>query len=166
LSTWGPLVLVAPEPAPPPPDVAAPEVHAAFVAAGMDGLVHWGRHSWDVACNWKVFVDNYLDGGYHVAIAHPGLAGQLDLDAYETRVYARSSLQTAGGADARIGGGALYGWLYPNIMLNRYGPVLDVNVVYPTGPRTCRVLFDYWFTPDALADEAFVAASVASSVAT
>jgi len=24
-------------------------------------------------CNWKVFVDNYLDGGYHVAHAHKGL---------------------------------------------------------------------------------------------
>ena len=29
-------------------------------------------------CNWKVFVDNYLDGGYHVPHLHPGLASVLD----------------------------------------------------------------------------------------
>src|SRR5256886_8292263 len=24
------------------------------------------RSMYDIHCNWKVFVDNYLDGGYHV----------------------------------------------------------------------------------------------------
>ena len=29
-------------------------------------------------CNWKVFVDNYLDGGYHVPHLHKGLDSVLD----------------------------------------------------------------------------------------
>ena len=57
---------------------AVDEAHApdfdAFVA-GIDarlgaerGLEHYGNHhraSYDIACNWKVYVDNYLEG-YHV----------------------------------------------------------------------------------------------------
>lgn len=25
------------------------------------------RHTYNIKCNWKVFADNYLDGGYHIA---------------------------------------------------------------------------------------------------
>ena len=35
-----------------------------------------------MGCNWKVYVDNYLDGGYHVNTVHPGLAGVLDYAQY------------------------------------------------------------------------------------
>ena len=33
-----------------------------------------GRFTYEIKCNWKVFVDNYLDGGYHVPWMHPGLS--------------------------------------------------------------------------------------------
>jgi len=33
------------------------------------------RRSYDLRCNWKVYVDNYLDGGYHVSVLHKALAG-------------------------------------------------------------------------------------------
>ena len=32
-----------------------------------------------VSCNWKVFVDNYLDGGYHVQHLHKDLAAALSI---------------------------------------------------------------------------------------
>jgi len=36
--------------------------------------LHWvERRSYTLNCNWKVFVDNYLDGGYHVPHLHKGL---------------------------------------------------------------------------------------------
>ena len=41
---------------------------ASVRALGLEGL-HWmERRSYTFDCNWKVFVDNYLDGGYHVRI--------------------------------------------------------------------------------------------------
>ena len=40
------------------------------------------RVNYDVACNWKVFVDNYLDGGYHVDVVHGDLTAGLDIDSY------------------------------------------------------------------------------------
>ena len=46
-------------------------------------------------CCVQVFADNYLDGGYHVAFAHPSLAADLDLRGYTSRLYERVSIQSA-----------------------------------------------------------------------
>ena len=35
-------------------------------------LHYFDRRSYDIHCNWKVYVDNYLDGGYHVPHLHKG----------------------------------------------------------------------------------------------
>ncbi len=150
--------------------------------AEVDGRISLGslrfvkRHSYDLECNWKVFVDNYLDGGYHVAHLHRGLAGQLDLGSYETRVFARLSLQLCGESGAfepvddegvevpgRLEGGAVYAFVYPNFMLNRYGPILDVNHVSPLGPERCRTVFDYYFDEAVADDDEFVERSLVAS---
>ncbi|MEO6384094.1 MAG: aromatic ring-hydroxylating dioxygenase subunit alpha, partial [Thermomonas sp.] len=66
----------------------------AFVA-GIDarlgtvrGLENYGRHhrvGYDIACNWKVYVDNFLEG-YHVPHVHPGLNRLLDYRSYRTEL--------------------------------------------------------------------------------
>ncbi|KFK40841.1 hypothetical protein AALP_AA2G048600 [Arabis alpina] len=42
------------------------------------------RREYTIDCNWKVFCDNYLDGGYHVPYAHKGLISGLNLESYST----------------------------------------------------------------------------------
>ncbi len=114
------------------------------------------RREYTLRCNWKVFVDNYLDGGYHVAHLHKGLAGQLDLGSYRTELFERFSIQSCGAAgdtgvnsdtdfSQRIGGGALYAWNHPNLMINRYGPMMDINVVLPLSHDRTQVIFEYYF---------------------
>lgn len=36
------------------------------VGMSDSSLVHITRREYVLDCNWKVFADNYLDGGYHV----------------------------------------------------------------------------------------------------
>jgi len=112
------------------------------------------RVSYDVNCNWKVYVDNYLDGGYHIRTVHPELAGVLDYSQYRTAVYPSTSLQssplTGGDADdaanrTRKGDLAAYWWVWPNFMLNLYDGIADTNLVLPLGPDRCRVVFDFYF---------------------
>ena len=31
----------------------------------------------------------------------------------------------------RLGGNSVYAYLYPNMMINRYGPWMDTNIVVP-----------------------------------
>ena len=45
--------------------------------------LHWfERRHYMLSCNWKVFVDNYLDGGYHVPHLHHGLNSVLSYGGY------------------------------------------------------------------------------------
>jgi len=174
VEVWGPLVFV--HPGRPERSVAeelAP-LSEMLEPTGWTSLRHALRRSYAMACNWKVFVDNYLDGGYHVAHLHKGLAGQLDMASYRTELFERFNVQScpsAGEASfhgrdfrARIGSGALYAWIHPNLMLNRYGPILDTNWVRPLDVERCEVVFDYWF-PETEGEEArrFIEASLEAS---
>lgn len=107
------------------------------------------RKSYEIKCNWKVYVDNYLDGGYHVQHLHKDLAGQLNLEDYKIENFTSHTIQSCEGAQhnksERIGGEALYVWLHPNFMINRYGDIMDTNWVIPLGPDRCLTVFDYYF---------------------
>lgn len=120
---------------------------------GLSGLRFVDRRVYEVHCNWKVFVDNYLDGGYHVPHIHPGLGSVLDYAQYTIEIEDRYCLQsspiTSGGdattSQVRRGARANYFWLYPNFMLNWYEGVMDVNVVQPLSIDRTRVIFDFYF---------------------
>ncbi|CAM8883954.1 unnamed protein product [Rhodiola kirilowii] len=121
-------------------------------------------------CNWKVFVDNYLDGGYHVPYAHKGLASGLDLGSYSTTMYEKLSIQKCEGGPTvdnvefdRLGLKALYAFIYPNFMINRYGPWMDTNLVLPLGHKKCRVVFDYFLEASLADDKSFIERSLNES---
>jgi len=65
-----------------------------------DPLVHLCRREYIINCNWKVFCDNYLDGGYHVQYAHKDLASNLNLKDYNIELHEVLSLQTCSPAAA------------------------------------------------------------------
>jgi choline monooxygenase len=108
------------------------------------------RVSYDVACNWKVYVDNYLEG-YHVPHIHPGLNSLLDYRSYITETAEWYSFQFSpleSGDDLYGSGEALYYFLYPNAMLNILPGRLQTNRVLPLGVDRCRVVFDFYYAPD------------------
>ena len=123
---------------------------------GLEKL-HWmERRHYTFDCNWKVFVDNYLDGGYHVPYLHKGLDSVLDYSKYMIENGERFCLQwspiVSEGAEAqtgrvRKGDRALYYWIYPNFMINWYEGVMDTNLVLPCGVDRTEVIFDFYF-PD------------------
>ena len=116
--------------------------------------LHWfERRSYKLNCNWKVFVDNYLDGGYHVPHLHKGLDSVLDYSNYSIENGDRFCLQSSpmiGGENddisaSRKGNRALYYWLYPNFMMNFYEGILDTNLVRPITIDRTEVIFDFYF---------------------
>lgn len=187
VASWGPLVFtrlmgdVAPSDR--EPEGALAEALAPLPSmvdeARLNGWAFVGRREYRLACDWKVYVDNYLDGGYHVNTLHRSLAGVLDYSHYVTRVFSRETVsepshpplsharqraekptQTilqscplrpprdkddASAARVRVGDHAMYWFIYPNLMLNIYGDLMDTNLVLPDGPGRCRVLFDFYF---------------------
>jgi choline monooxygenase len=112
------------------------------------------RRTYSLNCNWKVFVDNYLDGGYHVPHLHKALNSVLEYKQYtievEDRYCLQSSPMVASAVDAataatRTGDRAWYFWQYPNFMINLYRGYMDTNLVLPDGVDRCRVVFDFYF---------------------
>ena len=102
--------------------------------------------SYDVACNWKAYVDNYLEG-YHLPHVHPGLNKLLDYREYTTQTaewysYQHSPLDGSQGPYAD--GEAHYYFIYPNMMLNILPGRLQTNRVVPVSsgkmPGAVRLL--------------------------
>jgi len=121
---------------------------------GVSKLHYFDSRTYDIACNWKVFIDNYLDGGYHVPHLHKGLNSVLDYKQYtienEDRFCLQSSPMVASDEDTatgatRKGDRAWYFWQYPNLMINCYEGYMDTNLVLPIDVDHCRVIFDFYF---------------------
>ncbi|MBV9302515.1 MAG: aromatic ring-hydroxylating dioxygenase subunit alpha [Acidobacteriaceae bacterium] len=140
-------------------------------------LSFYTRKVYTLNCNWKVFVDNYLDGGYHVPHIHKGLNDVLEYKEYTIENGDRWSLQSspmvaldAGSSDrdaavaaTRRGDRAYYFWLYPNFMINVYEGVMDTNLVLAMGVDKTKVIFDFFFDDVGPGREARNAESVAVS---
>jgi phenylpropionate dioxygenase-like ring-hydroxylating dioxygenase large terminal subunit len=121
---------------------------------GVSKLHYFDSRTYDIHCNWKVFVDNYLDGGYHVPHLHKGLNSVLDYKQYtienEDRYCLQSSPMVSSQEDiatgaTRKGDRAWYFWQYPNLMINCYEGYMDTNLVLPIDQDHCRVIFDFYF---------------------
>jgi phenylpropionate dioxygenase-like ring-hydroxylating dioxygenase large terminal subunit len=131
-------------------------------ALQLSGLHWFERRHYHFDCNWKVFVDNYLDGGYHVPYLHKGLDSVLDYSNYRIENGDHHCLQwspivTEGAEEqtgaVRKGDRALYYWIYPNFMINWYDGVMDTNLVVPRGVDQTEVVFDFYF-PDVVSEDA------------
>jgi len=121
---------------------------------GIDALKFFDSRTYTLNCNWKVFVDNYLDGGYHIPYLHKGLNSVLDYAEYTIENGEHFCLQTSpitsSQADAQVaasrtGERAYYYWIYPNFMINIYQGVMDTNLVIPVGVNATKVVFDFYF---------------------
>jgi choline monooxygenase len=135
-------------------------------------LHFFDRRVYTLNCNWKVYVDNYLDGGYHVPHAHKGLSSVIEYTKYTIENFERACLQSSPlssdsssetGVAATRQGRAFYLWLYPNFMINAYEGVMDTNLVLPLGVNRCAVVFDYYFADTSAAAEARHKESIAVS---
>jgi len=155
VQVWQGLIFVA---------EAEPPAFADFIAGidarlgdrSFDDYRFHRRVSYELACNWKVYIDNYLEG-YHVPHIHPGLNRLLDYRSYVTEVHGWYSLQYSpleSAADLYGSGEALYWMLYPNTMLNSLPGRLQTNRVLPVGVDRCRVEFDYYYPAADDADSA------------
>ncbi len=155
VASWGPLVFVNLDLKAPPLLHYLDGIPERTAGLRPEAMRYVMRRSWTVACNWKVYVDNYLEG-YHLPVVHPGLHRELDYDAYRVEPHRYWSLQHAPlreGHDAdrkyiatAEERDAQYYWLFPNLMLNIYQGQMQTNVVVPRGHRHCEVIFEWFAT--------------------
>ncbi len=156
VATWGPFVFVNLDEGAPSLEEWMPEVLSRASAFPLERMRLVERRDYVVGCNWKVYVDNYLEG-YHIPIVHPALFRELDYASYWTETFEQVSLQLAplrlGGKDRHYAapeeqaGEALYFWVFPNQTLNLYPDNLSTNLIVPLGPEKTLTIFE-WFLKD------------------
>src|SRR3984893_9470111 len=127
----------------------------------FEGLQFAERRDYFINCNWKVYVDNYLEG-YHIPIAHPGLKREIDYANYRTETYRYYSQQFAPiramkadeNAERFYAPGnngpqqAAYFLVFPNLMLNIYPNNVSTNLIVPISHDKTLTIFE-WFFHDA-----------------
>jgi phenylpropionate dioxygenase-like ring-hydroxylating dioxygenase large terminal subunit len=109
------------------------------------------RKDWYLDCNWKVYVDNYLEG-YHIPIVHPSLMREIDYARYSTETRRFFSIQHSpirASKDSPLrpqaGDEAEYYWVFPNLMLNVYPDNFSMNLIVPLGPDKTLTIFEWFF---------------------
>ncbi len=153
---WDGLVFVHLDPqAPPLVEVFGP-IADRIAPLRLERLRFHKRVTYEVAANWKVYVENYLEG-YHVPVVHPELVKLYDFSSYETKVsrhwiLQKSSLSTEDHLYG-AGGHAWYYCVFPNFMLNILPGRLQTNLVVPLAADRCRVEFEYFYA-ETKSDEA------------
>jgi choline monooxygenase len=147
---WNGLLFVNLDPAAPPLLDFLGGLTSRIAGRNYDGYRLAARKEWTLDCNWKVYVDNYLEG-YHIPIVHPGLFREIDYPNYRTETQTTYSIQHAPlKRPERIwvndpGEDIDYFWIWPNLMLNLYPDNFSTNLIVPLGPERTLTLFEWYF---------------------
>lgn len=157
---WGPIVFVNLDADAEPLERVLGAIPDETAGARLGAMRLVARKDYEIACNWKTYVENFLEG-YHLPTVHPGLYKELDYDAYRVETHRLYSTQVApirragtehAGARQYAPSGeseleALYYWVFPNWMLNVYPDNMSLNIVLPLGVGRTLTVFE-WFRHD------------------
>jgi choline monooxygenase len=162
LETWGPFAFVSADPEAGPLSDLLEDIPERVADAGIDvdALRYLQRAESDLAANWKICAENFLEC-YHCAVAHPGFSAVVDVspDAYLLETSNRRMSQGGPPRPVPRGGYDLTGevergqfhLLFPgtvvNVMPGR--PNLSIGPILPLGPERTYRFLDYFVDPEA-----------------
>jgi choline monooxygenase len=157
VETWGPFVFVNMDADAPSLLEVLGQIPAETADFRFEGLRLVERREYAVNANWKVYIDNYLEG-YHIPVAHPGLYREIDYANYRVDTFRYYSSQyapirptrtedVAGRVYTELQGDtqAFYYWIFPNFMLNLYPGNVQINIVVPLSHDRTLTIFEWYF---------------------
>lgn len=151
-----------------------PESPLQFSRYGLEHLRVGARHDYEVAANWKVIVENYYEC-LHCPLVHPELVrlvpvnrrgeveeeGQsplgntMDEGLTSFTQTGRSHLPSLPGLNEEDLH-TFYGiYFYPNLIINYHSDTVNVMTIHPLGPERTRVVAEFLFDQEAMAQEGF-----------
>jgi choline monooxygenase len=172
VGAWGPTIWVALEPAVSLEDWLG-DITPRLANYRTEELAFAGGRRWEIGCNWKLYVDNFMEG-YHIPFIHPGLAQSLSPSIYTYRLGQYSNEQYGGephprGPGSRVAGilggtqefralkppmagldeseraGYFFHWVFPLTTVNFTPDGILVFTIRPLGPERTESRFMWWF---------------------
>lgn len=152
IETWAGLVFVNLDTACEPLTATLEDLTSLVGERDWTAMKLAARKDWYVECNWKTYVDNYLEG-YHIPVVHPSLNRELDYNQYRTETRSFYSIQHAPPRPSATrtrpvdasAPAAQYFWVFPNLMLNVYSDNFSTNLILPLGPERTLTVFEWYF---------------------
>lgn len=161
VAEWGPFIMACLDHGAPPLSSILGDIEREVAAKNipMSNMSLIERRDYVINCNWKVYIDNYLEG-YHIPIAHPSLFREIDYDQYRVETFPTYSKQHAPMRPAsdvkaldrerrflrtEAEEEALYYWVFPNFMLNFYPDNLQINIILPLSHERTLTIFEWYF---------------------
>lgn len=156
VAQWHGLLFVAIDDAAPPFAEFIDGIDARLAGHDLDSLVLHSRSSYDIDCNWKVYIENFLEG-YHVPHVHPALNALIDYKRYVTETGRWHSLQRSP-LEAEVSfygvGDVSYFYLWPSTLLDVMPGGLQINRVRANGVDRCRIESEHYYAPGTAEREA------------
>jgi choline monooxygenase len=189
VETWGPLVWVSLDPDVPPLDEWLGQIAPRAANYRLEDLAFVGGRRWYIPCNWKMYVDNYMEG-YHIPFIHPGLNQALDPAVYTYHLGEWSNEQYGAephprgpgsriasvlgsiqafrtlkppmeGLDESERNGYYFFWLFPANTFNFMPDGFLLFTIRPLDVEMTQCTFSWWFPePKDLTDRLLQAAAV------
>ncbi len=146
LETWGPFLFVnADREAPPLLDALG----GLALTADPSTLVFRERVHYEVAANWKIAVENYLEC-YHCPVAHPGFSRLVDVEPDAYLLEGDGPVWSQRGQARSGDGGCEFHLVWPALKVNVYPGLANLSIgpVWPEGPDRTVGFLDYFFGPE------------------
>jgi phenylpropionate dioxygenase-like ring-hydroxylating dioxygenase large terminal subunit len=146
VAAWRGLLFVNLGPGAPPLEEALAPFARAAAQVPLEAAKLCGAARHELACNWKTYVENYLEG-YHVPYLHPSLHREIDVKGYRVEVGDGFALHFAPPRPSvrePVYEG-FWAWLAPNAAINVYASGMSLERMLPTGPGTMRIEYLFFF---------------------
>lgn len=151
VETWRGFVFVNADAKAPALAAHLAPLDARLVRQDLESLVHAGRRTHDIACNWKIYAENYLEG-YHIPLVHPQLNAEVDATKYAVTVEGALCFHHAPPKVTDSVYDGLWAFALPNLGLNVYEHGLMVERMVPLGINGTRLIYDFYLTAEAATD--------------
>ena len=142
--SWRGLIFVALDAGVPPLSELTAPLEAAW---GPEVTAHplAERRIHRLGCNWKTYVENYLEG-YHLPMVHPEFDEDIVVADYKVSIEGGIVFHDAPPREVGVYSGR-WAWLWPNLALNLYRHGFMVERMTPIGPEATQLDYFYFFDP-------------------
>lgn len=161
VKTWRGFVFVNMEQEPESFDAMMAPLEEAMAGMNVERFTEAHLSSHEIACNWKTYVENYLEG-YHVAMVHPSLDASINRD-YQVVVQPPVMFFRATPRDGAAVAG-LWAWAWPCLGINVYADGILMERMWPVSHNRTRLDYLFLFPKGTPADR--IAGNIEASAIT
>jgi phenylpropionate dioxygenase-like ring-hydroxylating dioxygenase large terminal subunit len=144
VDTWGPMIFVNLDADPEPLSRALDDLPATIEPFELDQLEYVDSYEYGIDCNWKVYVDNYIECDHcdlnHATSLYEWIdADTYTIEAHENHVRISATLQDEyvlnDDLDETVRDQYYAAWIWPNLTIDIANDGLEVGYLKPLGPE-------------------------------